>query len=45
MKNIFLENSLGNENIEIFVFKIIDALYKELELLTKEREEKKICFS
>ena len=41
MKNVFFENSLGNETIEVLGFKTIDALDKELELLTKEVEEVK----
>jgi len=45
MKNGFLENSLGNEPIEVLGFKTIDALEKELELLTKEVEEEKTCSS
>ena len=39
MKNVFFENSLGNETIEVLGFKTIDALEKELELLTKDLEE------
>ena len=39
IKNVFFENSLGNETIEVLGFKTIDALEKELELLTKETEE------
>ena len=39
MKNLFFENSLGNETIEVLGFKTKDALEKELELLTKEVEE------
>ena len=39
MKNKFFENSLGNETIEVLGFKTIDALEKELELLTKDLEE------
>ena len=39
-KNDFFENSLGNETIEVLGFKTIDALEKELELLTKDLEEK-----
>ena len=41
MKNVFFENSLGNENIEVLGFKTIDALEKELELLSKDVEEGK----
>ena len=40
MKNVFFGNSLGNETIEVLGFKTNDALEKELELLTKEVEEK-----
>lgn len=36
MKKILFENSLGKETIEVLGFKTIDALEKELELLTKE---------
>jgi len=39
MKPLFFENSLGNETIEVLGFKTIDALEKELELLTKDLEE------
>ena len=39
MKNVFFENSLGNETIEVLGFKTTDALEKELELLTKDVEE------
>ena len=39
MKTVFFENSLGNESIEVLGFKTIDALEKELELLTKYVEE------
>ncbi len=42
MKKDFFENSLGNETIEVLGFKTIDALEKELELLTKEVEELEI---
>ena len=41
MKNVFFENSLGNETIEVLGFKTIDSLEKELELLTKDLEEEK----
>ena len=41
MKNVFFENSLGKESIEVLGFKTIDALEKELELLTKYVEEEK----
>ena len=36
---MFFENSLGNETIEVLGFKTIEALEKELELLTKEIED------
>ncbi len=39
MKNLFIENSLGNESAEVLGFKTIDALEKELELLIKDAEE------
>ena len=39
MKNVFFENSLGTETIEVLGFKTIDALEKELELLTKDVED------
>ena len=45
MKNVFFENSLGNETIEVLGFKTIDALEKELELLTKYVEEEQTCFN
>ena len=45
MKKGFFENSLGNETIEVLGFKTIDALEKELELLTKDVEEEKVCIS
>ena len=38
MKSVVFENSLGNESIEVLGFKTIDALEKELEVLTKEVE-------
>ena len=41
MKKVFFVNSLGNETIEVLGFKTIDALEKELELLTKYVEEEK----
>ena len=41
MKKVFFENSLGNESIDVLGFKTIDALEKELELLTKYVEEEK----
>ena len=42
MKNVFFENSLGNETIEVLGFKTIDALEKELEFLTRDAEEEQI---
>ena len=39
MKKVFFENSLGKETIEVLGFKTIDALEKELDLLTKDLEE------
>tara|TARA_Y100000766_G_C18888081_1_gene596972 strand:+ start:301 stop:447 length:147 start_codon:yes stop_codon:yes gene_type:complete len=39
MKQDFIKNSLGNETIEVLGFKTIDALEKELELLTQEVKE------
>ena len=45
MKKVSFENSLGNETIEVLGFKTIDALEKELELLTKDIEEEDACFS
>ena len=45
MKNVFFENSLGNETIEALGFRTIDALEKELELLTQEVEEESSCLS
>ena len=45
MKKFFFESSLGNETIEALGFKTIDALEKELELLTKEVEEEQICLN
>ncbi len=42
MKNVIFENSLGNETIEVLGFKTIDALEKELELLTKDVEEEQV---
>lgn len=39
MKTSFFEKSLGNESIEVLGFNTIDALEKELELLTREVEE------
>ena len=45
MKNVFFENSLGNETIEVLGFKTIDALEKELELLTKDVEEEQTPLS
>ena len=40
MKKVFFKNSLGKETIEALGFKTIDALEKELELLTKDVEDK-----
>ena len=34
---------LGNRTIEVLGFKTIDALEKELDLLTKDEEEEKTC--
>ena len=45
MKNVFYENSLGNETLEVLGFKTIDALEKELELLSKDLEEQQTLFS
>ncbi len=45
MKKVIFENSLGNETIEVLGFKSIEALEKELALLTKEVEEEKVFFS
>tara|TARA_B100000700_G_scaffold170954_1_gene188757 strand:+ start:2233 stop:2391 length:159 start_codon:yes stop_codon:yes gene_type:complete len=42
MKKLLFENSLGNESIEVLGFKTIDALEKELDLLTKEADEEKL---
>jgi len=42
MKNVFFEDSLGNEAMDVLGFKTIDALEKALELLTKEVEEEYI---
>ena len=39
MKKTLFENSLGKETLEVLGFKTIDALEKELELLTKEVDE------
>ena len=39
MKDLFFENSLGNETLEVLGFKTIEALEKELELLTKDVKE------
>tara|TARA_B100000214_G_scaffold334280_1_gene276891 strand:+ start:443 stop:604 length:162 start_codon:yes stop_codon:yes gene_type:complete len=40
IKTVFFENSLVNETIEVLGLKSIDALEKELELLSKDVEEK-----
>ena len=45
MKNVFFEHSLGKETIELLGFQSVDALEKELELLTKDVVEDKICLS
>ena len=45
MKNVFFENSLGNETIEVLGFKTFDALEKEIELLIKEVDEEQIYHS
>ena len=45
MKKLFFEDSLGNETIEVLGFKTIDALEKELELLTSEIEEQQTCLN
>ena len=42
MKKVFFENCLGKETIEVLGFKTIDALEKELELLTKDLEEEEV---
>ena len=42
MKEALFENSLGNESIESLGFKTIDALEKELELLTKDVQDERI---
>ena len=39
MENVFLENSLGNETLEVLGLKTIEALEKELDLLTKYVKE------
>ena len=39
MKDVVFENSLGNETIEVLGFKTIEALEKELKLLTKDVKE------
>jgi len=45
MKNVYFENSLGNETIEVLGFKTLDALEKELEWLTKDVEEDQTKFN
>ena len=45
MKNVLFENSLGNETIEVLGFKTLDALEKELEMLTKDLEEEQTIIS
>ena len=41
MKTVFFENSLGKESMEVLGFKTLEALEKELELLTEEAVEEK----
>ncbi len=43
MKKLFFEDSLGKETIEVLGFKTIDAMEKELDLLTKYVGEEKSC--
>ena len=38
-RKVNFENSLGKENIDVLAFTTIEALEKELELLTKDVEE------
>ena len=45
MKTGFFENSLGNETMEVLGFKSIDALEKELELLTKYVDEEQASWN
>ena len=45
MKNLFFENSLGNESIEVLGFKSLEALEKELESLTRDVEEEQTCLN
>ena len=45
MKTVLFENSLGNETIEVLGFKTLDALEKELEMLTKDLEEEQTIIS
>ena len=45
MKKSFFENSLGDETMEVLGFKTVDAMEKELDLLTQEVEEGKLCMS
>ena len=45
MKKDFFENSLGNETIEVLGFKTIEALEKELELLTEELKDEQARFT
>ncbi|WP_187152617.1 hypothetical protein [Prochlorococcus marinus] len=45
MEKVLFENSLGNETIDVLGFKTMEALEKELDLLTKEVEEMKSCSS
>ena len=39
----FTCNSLGNETIEVLGFKTIDALEKQLEILTKNVKRRETC--
>ena len=41
MKSFRFEDSLGKETMEVLGFRTIEALEKELDLLTKEEEEEK----
>ena len=43
MKEVLFENSLGNESIEALGLKTINALEKELELLTKDLQDERTC--
>ena len=44
-KSVIFKNSLGDETIEVLGFKTIDALEKEIEMLTKEVEGEQACLS